>query len=243
MKNLFFLLVAPIFILGLLSCEKQNDSFVSDEVLIESLQLSEEASAIGLSDLPEAVYQTLDESYFYTVLEQAFYVPGTGYELFTNDGDVLYFNDEGMQLHPRHRRICMIVFKRGTEIDIEETPDSVQVFIENKFPNREIKTVRELGDRGYAVLLEGGLLILFNADGTKKRPVHCAKPNKPNLHLIPLDALPDKIQNYIDAEYPGVKFVKIAKTEIGFLVLLNNNGVRCLLVFDKQGLLRESKGC
>lgn len=114
-------------------------------------------------------------------------------------------------------------------ITVAQLPASARSFIDSYYPGSTISHVnkdREDGVTEYEVRFADGHEITFDADG------RWIDIDAPYGMSIPAGIVPEKIDGYISANYPGEYINEISKTYRGYEVELTSDTD---LIFDRDG--------
>ena len=239
MKNLVFVLVSILTIGFFTSCDKDVNDVASNEVLIEEIANSSAKQNIEPADLPATTKEFIEEEHFETFVESAAYVDGKGYEVTLATEDVEYFNNTGSVLrsnsrpHQCHRPgPC----GGGQRIRIQDLPAGIVAYINNNYPDAEIKRAKTKGIF-YLVGINGPdmgptvLVFNMNNEFILEAPLFrfC------NGERINIDNLPDVITDYISDNCPDGE-IKVAWRARGkvFVGILTPDG-RKIYVFNLDG--------
>jgi hypothetical protein len=149
------------------ACQKETKTTATD--LINAIASSDSKQAVSMSELPSEVQDYVALSFTPVDIEAAWHVRSKGYEVELEDGQDLYFRENG-ECMGTSRGGGGGVFRcmRGDTVDVSELPQATADYIMANYPTLTIQTVvyKEHGDRtGYAVELSDGTILLFNGEG------------------------------------------------------------------------------
>ena len=166
MKNLIYGMLAIGIVALAFACQKDATSEnVTD--MMNAIANSSDKQAVTVAQLPTDVREYVALSFTPVEIEAAWRVRGMGYEVELEDGQDLYFRENGRCMGAgRNGGIfrCM----RGDTVDVSELPQAAADYITATYPTATIQTVvyKAHGDRtGYAVELTDGTILLFNGAG------------------------------------------------------------------------------
>ena len=103
-------------------------------------------------------------------------------------------------------------------ITFEQLPQTAQKFVKQYFPNEKIaftKVEKEIFDKEYEVMFINGDHLEFNNKGEWKK-LQCKHGS------VPESAIPAKIKEYVNSNYPDVKVLSIEKDRYEYEVKLSN---------------------
>ncbi len=150
------------------ACQKEATDATTD--LINAIASSDSKQVVSVSELPDEVQDYVALSFTPVDIEAAWHVRNKGYEVELEDGQDLYFRENG-ECMGTSRDGGGGVFRcmRGDAVDVIELPQAAADYITANYPTLTIQTVvyKERGDRsGYAVQLsDGSTILLFNGMG------------------------------------------------------------------------------
>ncbi len=260
MKNIIFGVLALGIMGGFFACQKDTSTLAESD-LISQIATSSSKEAVSTNELPSAVTAYVDMSFTPVQIESAWKVRGMGYEVELEDGQDLYFRENGNCIgrgdedrgRPGFR--CM----HGDSIDIASLPQSISDYITANYPNESIVRAVTKPNGGYAVKLSDDTVLLFNADGEffdecGDRPGgghgghggHGGGQGGPNGgcalgDTIDIASLPTTVTDFVTANYTGETVtVAVVKPSGKFGVELSNGTV---LLFTADGtFIRECDG-
>ena len=127
--------------------------------------------------------------------------------------------------------MCLLVstaaFADDTPIPVEKLPAAAKEFVQTNFPEAKI-IYAEKDWNSYECRLNNGTKIEFNKKGTWKK-IDCN-----NMTAVPAALIPEAIQQYVNANFPGTIITKINKERYGYDIELSND---IDLKFNYQGVL------
>lgn len=115
-------------------------------------------------------------------------------------------------------------------MDPKELPAAAQDFLKQHFGDKQISYIKvesEFLSKKYEVVMTDRTKIEFDGKGIWEE-VDCKRG------ILPLALIPAYIQQFVDAQYPGVTYQKIERDRGELEVELSN---RLSLTFDKKGQL------
>lgn len=240
MKNLIFALSAILTLGFLTSCNKENDDIDSTEILIEEIAISSEKQDVRPDQLPSNLSTFVADEHFETYIETAAYVENKGYEITLATEDVEYFNTDGAVLRTRHRpHGCHRPGPcgGGQRIELDELPEDITSYIEENYPDQEIRRAKIKGDF-YLVAITGAttsgpVILIFESNGTFVNEAPLFRFCRADR--INIDNLPEAIVSYIEENCPDGE-IKIAFRVRGKIVVgvLTPEG-RKIMVFSLDG--------
>ncbi len=246
MKKLIFgLLIAST--MGLFfACNEGND-LLQDEELIMQIMNATDKQAVSQTEMTEEMQSYMEREYAFYLTEEAFHVPGKGYELQLETGINVYFNEGnrclGDRPHPNPRFRCL----RGDSVGVADLPQEVVDFITDNVPGEtiEVAVLKPFGL--YAVGLSNGAVLMFDENG--EFLTRCGRWNGPGHpgrrcmrgQEVATSDLPQGIIDYVDANHTG-ETIDLATTKPnGIFAIKVSDG--SILLFDADGLfLRECRG-
>ncbi|MBI1224775.1 MAG: hypothetical protein GC192_06025 [Bacteroidetes bacterium] len=171
MKNLIYGVLTMSIIALAFACKKDatTSSITDSTQLMTSIANSSNKQAVTVAQLPTSVREYVALSFTPIEIDAAWHVTSMGYEVELEDGQNLYFRENGG---------CMGtglgggggVFRcmHGDTVDVSELPQAAVDYIAANYAGTDIVTVvyKQHGDRaGYAVELSDGNILLFNGTG------------------------------------------------------------------------------
>lgn len=237
MKKLIFVFLSVLTISAFTSCDKSANENLSTETIVEEISNSTDKQNIEPDELPQTTKAFIEEEHFETYVESVAYVDGLGYEITMGTEDVEYFDKDGEVL--RHRDRLRQCFRPGPcgggqLLEIDDLPEGVVEYINENYPDQEIRRAKLKGDR-YLVAITGPTVVVFSGEGEflNEFPLFrfCFG------HRIDLVDLPEVITAYINENYPGVE-IKIAFRARGKIIVgvLTPDGERKIIVFTQDGV-------
>lgn len=169
MKNFIYGLLA-MSIMGIaFACQKDDStSNATSAELMTSIANSSSKEAVLVSTLPTSVREYVALSFTPLQIESAWHAKGLGYQVELEDGQDLYFRDNGGCMGTGQSEgtfRCM----GGDTVDVSTLPQAAADYVAANYPDLTIQTVvsKTHGDHtGYAVELSDGTILLFKGDGT-----------------------------------------------------------------------------
>lgn len=266
MKKLIFGMLALGIMALAFACQKETTTDSATD-LINAIASSSDKQAVSVAELPTEVQQFVALSFTPVEIEAAWHVRGKGYEVELEDGQDLYFRDNG-DCMGASRGGGVFRCMRGDTVDVSELPQAAADYIATEYPDLSIQVVvhKTHHDReGWAVELSDGTIVLFNAEGgffhlcgEFDNPGgghgghgghgggHGDGPNGPQGgcaagDTIEVADLPSVAADYITANYGGESIVVVVVKPSGkFGVELSNGTV---LLFDADGnFIKECDG-
>lgn len=167
MRKLIFGMLALGIMALAFACQKETASTIDET--INAIASATDKQTVSVSELPVAVREYVTLSFTPIQIEAAWHVRGQGYEVELEDGQDLYFRDNG-DCMGASRGGGGGVFRclQGDTVDVSELPQAATDYIATTYPDLTIQTVvhKTHGDReGWAVELSDGTILLFNAEG------------------------------------------------------------------------------
>jgi Putative beta-lactamase-inhibitor-like, PepSY-like len=149
------------------ACQKETTDATTD--LINAIASSGSKEAVSVADLPAKVQEYVALSFTPVEIEAAWHVRSKGYEVELEDGQDLYFRDNG-ECMGTSRGGGGGVFRcmRGDTVDVSELPQTAVTYVTETYPTLTIQTVvfKQHDNRtGYAIELNDVTILLFNAEG------------------------------------------------------------------------------
>lgn len=128
-----------------------------------------------------------------------------------------------------------LIFSCESEKTVSENelPSDAQQFVSDYFASASIANVqqeRDLGSNEFIVFLQDGTEIKFDEKGVWQ------EVDGPGTQSIPVDFIPENIQNYISSTYAGAEITAISKDRQGYDVDLSNG---MDLKFDTSGNFKK----
>ncbi len=152
------------------ACQKDNVTSVTDSAqLMTSIANSTDKQSVTVAELPVSVREYVALSFTPLEIDAAWRVRGMGYEVELEDGQNLYFRENGGCMGAgRGGGGGVFRCMRGDTVDVSELPQAASDYIVANYAGTTIVNVvyKSHGDRaGYAVELSDGNILLFNAAG------------------------------------------------------------------------------
>ncbi len=168
MKNLIYGVLAMGIMALAFACQKETTDATTD--LINAIASSGSKEAVSVADLSADVREYVALSFMPVEIEAAWHVRSKGYEVELEDGQDLYFRENGGGCMGTSRGGGGGVFRcmRGDTVDVSELPQAAADYVTATYPSLTIQTVvfKQHDNRtGYAVELSDGTILLFNAEG------------------------------------------------------------------------------
>lgn len=167
MKNLIYGMLA-LSIMGIaLACQKDSTSTASSTELMAAIANSTNKESVMVSSLPTSIREYVALSFSPMDIETAWHAKNLGYQVELEDGQNLYFRENGGCMGTGDRSVifrCM----HGDTVDVSELPQAALDYITANYAGIDIETVvqKTRGDRtGYAVELVDGTILLFRGQG------------------------------------------------------------------------------
>lgn len=104
-------------------------------------------------------------------------------------------------------------------IAFEQLPEKAQAFVKQHFPEGKVAMVKmeaEWFDTSYEVMFNNGDRIEFNKKG-EWTEVKCSTTG------VPEAIIPEKIKEYVKANYPEAKVLRVEKDKYGYEIKLSNH--------------------
>ncbi|GEM_PF-1018702 len=263
MKNLIYGMLAMSIMALSFACQKDNSTTDATDMM-NAIANSSDKQAITVAQLPTDVQEYVALSFTPLEIEAAWRVRGMGYEVELEDGQDLYFRENGRCMGAGRNGgtfRCM----RGDTVDVSELPQVSADYVAANYPNATIQTVvyKAHGNRsGYAVELSDGTILLFRGaggfvhicgefDGNGPGGHHGGGPghggpNGPNGgcaagDTVAMADLPQDAVNYVTTNYPDENItVVVVKPSGKFGVELSSGTV---LLFTANGVfIKECDG-
>ncbi len=166
MKKLIYGMLAMGIMALAFACQK--DTATTDATdMMNAIANSSDKQAVTVAQLPTDVREYVALSFTPVEIEAAWRVRGMGYEVELEDGQDLYFRENGRCMGTgRNGGIfrCM----RGDTVDMSELPQAAADYVTANYDGLSIQTVvhkTHHQHEGWAVELSDGTILLFNADG------------------------------------------------------------------------------
>lgn len=252
MKNAMIWVLLPLLGLGLMACNKAEDTNLSDEARIEEIALSAERQEVTLAELPEEARTFVEENLFETFVEAAYRVRGLGYELRMGNGVVVYCNEDGRVLQYMRAVLangpfggenphgpCFDRLRRfGRPIRPLALPESIRTYIASNYPDAVIRRAK-LNLNSYYVLISNPrpLVLEFSIDGNYLGEVDVLANCR--LACVPQQVaeLPESIASYVETNFEGAEGLRACRRPNLVLVVFLHDGERVILGFDVNGNL------
>ncbi|MFQ5446060.1 MAG: PepSY-like domain-containing protein [Saprospiraceae bacterium] len=243
MKNLlFFGLLATLSFLS--SCNKDTLQ-LTDDLLAQQIAFADSKTAVSPSDLPASVISYVDENYFETYIESAYFVTDKGYEVILGTEDVLYCNRDGRILRPRRGPFTHGPCGHGEAIGLDAVPAFIVEYVAEHYPEAEIvraKFVQTDSGGRYFIKIQNPqsdqapLILIFSEDGVFIEATvmffHCHALGVP----MDIENLPEVITNYIAEHFPNAE-IKVAfhKSNGMFIIGVITPDGRRIMAFSADG--------
>lgn len=171
------------------ACQKDNEE-LADDVMIQEIAFAENAQSIEPAELPLTVKEYIDD-YFLTLLwKKPLKCP-------TEDTNAVLATEMWLSSTATEGRSCFVAhsvptvlsapmahgpchhgLNWGELVDVADLPTAITDYITENYPDSEIRRAK-LRDDNYIVLVEGPVIIVFDADGTfieERTPLfHCLR--------------------------------------------------------------------
>ena len=152
------------------ACQKEATTNVTDAAtLMASIANSSDKQSVTVAQLPANVREYVALSFTPLEIEAAWRARGLGFEVELEDGQNLYFRENGGCMGTgRGGGGGIFRCMRGDTVDVSELPQAAADYVAANYAGATIQTVvyKSHGDRtGYAVELSDGNILLFNAAG------------------------------------------------------------------------------
>ena len=242
-KLLFLLMTATTLMIFTSSCHKDNDR-LEDQELIDQIATSTDKVTVEPNDLPTLVSTEIDEKYFETFIESSFLARDLGYEVQLGNGERLYFGTDGVELRsrrgPHHGHGPCGFGRRGTPVPVADLSATITDYINDNYTNPEIKRAKT-NDEGYFFVLvktdDGRLVVKFDADGNYVGEIYLTHHLCLGIVPVLVADLPTAITDYLADNCPDGVIMRAGKRIISgkYIVVLNVNGDRKVVVFDADG--------
>ncbi|MCB0517736.1 MAG: PepSY-like domain-containing protein [Lewinellaceae bacterium] len=269
MKNFIFGVLALGIMAGFFACQKDNSLSTNATDEISQIASSTSKQSVTVAELPSAIPQYVDMAFTPVQIEAAWRVQGAGYEVELEDGQALYFRNNGDCLGrgdedrggPGFR--CM----HGDSVDVATLPQGITDYVAANYSGETIVKAVAKPNGGFAVELSGGAILLFKADGTFFRecgdgpepggghggpgghhgghhgPGHGPGPNGGCAvgDTIDIATLPAGVTDYVTANYNGETIVVAVVKPTGKFGVELSNGI--VLLFKPDGtFIKECDG-
>ena len=224
MKRILFFALSAVLALAV-GCKK--DSTVTDDSLVQEIAFSPDKVVIEPNELPTTLLQYIDENHFETYVEEAYMVPGKGYEAIMGDESLVYGDRDGRVLHPKRDRFRRGPCGHGEAVGVDDLPANIIDYVATNYPDAEILRAKHMESGRYIIKIsEPHYILIFSEDGAFLEATvlfyHCHPLG------VPMDIanLPETITSFIEENYPGSEIL---------VAFHKNNGVYVLGVFTAEG--------
>ncbi len=259
MKNLIYGLLAMGVVAFAFACQKEtNTDNVAD--LMNQIANSSDKELKAVSQLPNELKDYVAFSFTPLEIEAAWHVRGKGYEVELEDGQNLYFRENGRCIGAgRGGGGGVFRCMRGEVVDVSELPQAALEYIADKYDSPiETVVLKQHGDRtGYAVKLADGTILLFNGagdffhvcgefDGGGHGGHHGDGPHGPHGGCmagddVGVDNLPQLAAEYIATSYADQTIASVVVKPTGKFGVELSGGV--ILLFTPNGVfIKECDG-
>ncbi|MCU0347828.1 MAG: PepSY-like domain-containing protein [Saprospiraceae bacterium] len=168
MKNIIHGVLALSIMALAFACQKDNAiTATADTELISAIANASNKQAVTVAELPTDVQAYVALSFTPVEIEAAWRVQGKGYEVELEDGQDLYFRENGDCMGTGRDGgtfRCM----RGDTVDVSELPQAAADYVTANYAGLSIQTVvfkTHHNHSGYAVELSDGTILLFDEAG------------------------------------------------------------------------------
>ena len=251
MQRILFLLLTVAFFAA---CEKEADTSLDNDRLIEEMALSTDRMDVEPQNLPGSLRDFVSEQFFDTYIETAFQVMERGFALNLGNGISLFADEEGRILEFRGERPndrlgpdgphgpCHRLGEGfGRPVGISDLPNAIIRYINENYPEAE-PTRAKWHREHFIVLINRSVVLVFDEQGAFVNEISplndCYQPCRP----IRFEQLPESAQSYIQDNYPEDEF-KIACARRGKIaVFLLHEPGRRILIFDVDGNFLFERG-
>ena len=163
MRKLIFGVLA-LSIMGLFFACQKDSQLTTTSDLMNSIASASNKQTVAVSQLPVEVRDYVDMNFTPIDIEAAWHAKNLGYEVELEDGQDLYFRDNGDCLgfgfgHGLFR--CM----KGDTVTVDDLPADAVNYIGTAYAGLTIEIVVAKPMGGFAVELSDGTILLFNAAG------------------------------------------------------------------------------
>lgn len=237
MKKITLYLLLGVFAVWMASCAKDavtDFQQLDDEALATAIADDRNKQEIDPSTLPAEILTYLEENYFETYIETAYYAEGKGYEVVLATEDRTFFNlNRRVLLHRLNDRLgpCGRLLG-GMAIPVGDLRPEIVNYIETQYPDAQILRAKKAGNR-VIVLISGHIILVFTTDGvhevTAQHWFDCRICVPTDLANVPAD-----VQDLIETRLPGAEIKRICRRGDRIVVGLIDGDGRHILVFDKD---------
>lgn len=249
-KNLLMWMLLPLLGLGVLACNKTDETAAADEAVIEEIALSAMREEVSPAALPAEAVTFVEENLFETYVETVYRIPNLGYEIRMGNGTTVFCNERGRILEyvrehlttgplgPEHPHgPCFDRIRRfGRPVRPAALPQPIQDYVAANYPDNAIRRAKFNGSN-YFVLVNAPVVLQFDADGNFIGEVdvleHCRFPCRPQE----VSELPEVISAYVTENFPEAENLRACRRPNLVLVAFINGEGRVVLGFDNNGNL------
>jgi hypothetical protein len=231
MKHRILYVLPVLALLLVISCKE--DTVEVGDILILDIASSTSKVNVEPQDLPQAIQDDIDETYFETYIEVAAHVENKGYEVLLGNEDALYYREDLVRIEGRESMRRLGPCGRGFMVRPDQLPDAIKNYVANNYPDAEILRAKRF-DRGWVVLISGRRLLIFDRtrDFVKETALFhfCS-----DIPVTDVASLPPAVSDYIDTHFPNVNIIKAFRVRNHIVVGLLTADGRKILVFDHAG--------
>ncbi|MCB9317420.1 MAG: PepSY-like domain-containing protein [Lewinellaceae bacterium] len=237
MKKRISYLLGGLLAILLVGCAKDaitDFQQLDDEALATAIVDDRGKQEIDPSTLPAEILKYLEESYFETYIETAYFAVGKGYEVDLASDDRTFFNlNRRVLAHRLNDRLgpCGRLLG-GTPIPVGDLRPEIVNYISTNYPDAQILRAKQKGGR-VIVLISGHIILVFTPDGVHEISAQQWFDCRP---CVPADVvdLPADVQALIDLRLPNAEVKRICRRGDRIVIGLIDGDGRHILVFDKD---------
>ena len=235
-KNLKLLSLALVALLGMNSCSNDDDAGDPGTEVDLNLTAQRSDDHISTASLPQAILDYISTNYPENTIKEAEIEDNNNYEVELNDGTELVFDAQG-----NFRGIDDDVDEDFDDEDIAPAnlPANIREFITTYFPGTTVEEAERENNGNFEVELSNDEELIFDADGNFLGRAEDDDEDERDEEDIAVEDLPQAVQDYIAANYPGVAVIEAEREDDGKFEVTLSNGVE--LHFDAEGNFIEAE--